>query len=210
MAVQETVDDFCKLYYESHEKTWQNTYWMGILAEKCPLDLWIFQEIMYEVKPDVIIETGTYQAGTTFYLAALCDILGHGKVITIDKHCINTRHHDRIVYLYGSSGEKNIAEEVGKFINEGDKVMAILDSRHMKFHVRKELDLYSRYISVGSYIIVEDTIISGHPIKNDYPEGGPWEAVEEFLKANDNFVIDHSREKFYMTFNRNGYLKRIQ
>jgi cephalosporin hydroxylase len=75
--------------------------------------------------------------------------------------------------------------------------------------VLQELNSYSELVTLGSYIIVEDTIIGGHPVK-PHRKPGPMEAVKEFIKTNENFVIDKSREKFYLTFNRNGYLKKVQ
>jgi cephalosporin hydroxylase len=83
----------------------------------------------------------------------------------------------------------------------------VLDSEHSKNHVLAELNLLAPYVSLGSYIIVEDTNINGHPTLPTFGEG-PYEAVEEFLKINSNFIMDESREKFLMTFNPRGFLKR--
>jgi len=84
----------------------------------------------------------------------------------------------------------------------------VLDSDHSKSHVLNELNLLAPYVSLGSYIIVEDTNINGHPSYPSFGEG-PYEAVEEFLESTRNFTVDYSKEKFLMTFNPNGYLKRI-
>ena len=201
------VDDFCKIYYDSI--VYDNTFWIGVQTQKCPLDLWIYQEIIFEVKPDVIIECGTYKGGTSLYLASICEMLEHGEVITIDKNRVSQCCHARMIKLHGSSISEEVVADVNKLLVGKDRVMVILDSSHVKSHVMKELEIYSQYVSVGSYIIVEDTIVNGHPVWTDFGDG-PMEAVGEFLKKDNRFVVDHSREKFYLTFNRNGYLKRVQ
>ncbi len=133
----------------------------------------------------------------------------HGEVITIDKNRVSQCCHARLIKLHGSSISEEVVADVNKFLVGKDRVMVILDSSHVKSHVMKELEIYSQYVSVGSYIIVEDTIVNGHPVWTDFGDG-PMEAVEEFLGKDNRFIIDRSREKFYLTFNRNGYLKRIK
>ncbi len=201
------IDDFCKIYY--NPIPCDNTFWMGVQTQKCPLDLWIYQEIMFEVKPDVIIECGTYKGGTSLYLSSICEILEHGEVITIDKDRVCWHSHPRMTRLRGSTISEEVLANVNKLLVGKNRVMVILDSSHVKSHVMKELEIYSKYVSVGSYIIVEDTIVNGHPVWPDFGDG-PMEAVEEFLEKDNRFIIDHSKEKFYLTFNRNGYLKRVQ
>jgi cephalosporin hydroxylase len=204
------IDHFHRLYYESGDQTWKNTFWLGIQTEKCPLDLWIYQEIIFEIRPDVIIESGTYNGGSALFLASLCDLMGKGQMISIDiERKENRPKHDRIIYLLGSSTSKEITEAIQNFIRNNDQVLVILDSDHNKDHVLRELEIYSQFVTKGSYIIVEDTNINGHPVDPEFGPG-PREAVEEFLEKNNNFIIDGSREKFYLTFDPGGYLKRIK
>jgi cephalosporin hydroxylase len=203
------VDHFHKLYYESGEETWRNTFWLGTPTQKCPLDLWIYQEIIFEVNPDVIIECGTYGGGSALFLASICDLLDHGEVITIDIKVIEGRpEHKRITYLLGSTTSQEIVEKVQAFIKNKNRVMVILDSDHNREHVLKELKIYSHFVSKDSYLIVEDTNVNGHPVELDFGPG-PLEAVKEFLEGNKSFVIDKSKEKFYMTFGPDGFLKRV-
>jgi cephalosporin hydroxylase len=203
------VDHFHKLYYESKEDTWKNTFWLGTPTQKCPLDLWVYQEIIFQIKPDVIIECGTYGGGSASYLASICDFLNHGEIITIDIKSTEGRpEHKRITYLLGSSTSREIVEEVRDFIKNKNRVMVILDSDHNKEHVLRELEIYSSFVSIGSYLIVEDTNINGHPVEPDFGPG-PMEAVKKFLEGNKNFVTDKSKEKFYMTFSPDGFLKRV-
>lgn len=208
MNEQEIIDNFHKLYYHKGT-TWQNTKWMGVEIQKTPLDLFIYQEILYEVQPDLIIETGTLHGGSAYYMAHICDILSTGKIITIDIYSNNKRpHHPRIQYILGSSVYPDIIGKVRMYITPETKVLVILDSDHSKDHVLKELNLYSQLVTKDSYLIVEDSNINNHPVYSSFGPG-PMEAINEFMINNKNFIIDTSREKFMITFNPNGYLKRI-
>jgi cephalosporin hydroxylase len=205
------VRDFHRLYYHSKEETWRNTSWLGIPALKCPLDLWIFQEIIHDLKPDIIIECGTAWGGSALFLASICDLINNGKVITIDIDATRVEgrpKHERIKYLLGSSTSEEIVEEIRNLIRDDHRVMVILDSDHSMEHVLNELRIYSKLVTKGSYLIVEDTHVNGHPLFPDYGPG-PMEAVDEFLKENEDFVVDREKEKFLLTFNPKGYLKKI-
>lgn len=198
---------FHKCFYNSRPKIWNNTFWLGIPVGKCPFDMWVYQEIISDLRPNVIIESGTGIGGSTLFLASCCDLVNKGQVISIDiDDQSNKPTHKRITYLRGSSISREIINEIRKLISDLDKVLVILDSKHTKQHVLQELKIYSKFVTPGSYIIVEDTNVGGHPVKpNHYP--GPMEAVNEFIKNNHNFIIDKSKEKFLLTFNPNGYLK---
>ncbi len=206
------VDRFHDLYYNGLEGAgpiFAQTYWFNTPCLKCPLDLWIYQEIIAEVRPKLIIETGTHLGGSALFLAHMLDILGYGEVITIDIIENATRPiHPKINYVKGSSVDSVLIDSLLRHRSEETRLV-ILDSDHTKHHVAQELELFAPYVSVGSYMIVEDTNINGHPIYPSFGEG-PFEAVEEFLSQNKNFIIDKTREKFLMTFNPLGYLRRIR
>ena len=156
-----------------------------------------------------IIETGTESGGSALYLACVCDLVQKGRVITVDIEDREGRpRHPRIQYLLGSSTAEEVVAQVRGQVGDRDTVMVILDSDHTRDHVLRELRLYSGLVTPGSYLIVEDTNVNGHPV---YPEfgPGPMEAVDVFLEENRQFVVDKSREKFYMTFNPKGYLRRV-
>jgi len=219
---QAIMNQFHKLYFDSHAvgKAWISSSWMGVPLHKCPTDLLTYQEIIYEVGPEVIVETGTLLGGSAYYLASLCDLLGRGRVITIDVDSTEDSiarvqgqagkvrpDHPRITYFRGSSTSEDVLLQVKSLIDADDRVLVILDSDHSKTHVLNELHLYSPLVSVGSYLIVEDTNVNGHPVLPQFGPG-PMEAVEEFLTKNMNFVPDRSREKHFLTFNPCGYLRR--
>ena len=204
------VDEFHKLYYDGYRLgiTWKDTSWMGVSTEKCPLDLWLYQEIVHELRPDLIIETGTCLGGSAFFMAHMCDLVGKGQVVTIDIEDRDGRpQHDRLEYLCGSSVDEGIVERVRAMTEGAETVLVLLDSDHRKDHVAKELEVYSPFVTRGSYLIVEDTNINGHPVGADFGPG-PMEALDEFLATTNEFVIDEGKEKFYLTFSPRGYLRR--
>lgn len=201
------IHEFHKHYYES--KVWATgTTWLGTPIQKLPLDLFLYQEIIYDIKPDLIIECGTCNGGSTLFFASMLDLIHKGKVVSIDiTPQPNLPIHPRITYLKDSSTSPDALRKVENMINPGDIVMVNLDSDHTKEHVLSELKLYSPFVTGGSYLIVEDTNINGHPILPEFGPG-PMEAVEEFLKGNNEFFIDESKHKFFFTFHPRGFLRR--
>jgi cephalosporin hydroxylase len=208
-SVRQVVRQFHRIFYSATRRTWGNTYWRGVQVLKCPLDLWVYQEILHEVRPDVVVEAGTKHGGSAYYLASICDLLDHGEVVTIDINPLPDRpDHPRITYLSGSSTDPEILAKVDERIADGSRVIVVLDSDHSREHVLAELDAWHSRVSVGSYLIVEDTNINGHPV-TQHMGPGPWEAVSEWLPGHPGFSRDASREKFFLTFNPRGYLKRV-
>ena len=207
---QDPADAFHRRYYERYRETWMNTYWLGVQTLQMPLDMWIIQEMIYEVRPDVLIETGTFDGGSALFFASVFDLVDQGRVITVDvTRRPKVPDHPRIRYLSGSSVSGEILAQIRDMIRPGERVMVVLDSGHRKEHVLQELRSYSPLVTAGSYLVVEDTNVNGHPVDPDFGPG-PMEAVEEFLAANRDFESDRSREKFEFTFNPRGYLKRVR
>jgi cephalosporin hydroxylase len=203
------VDQFHRLYYHSAKQTWKNTRFLGVPVWKSPLDLWLYQELIHELRPDVVIEAGTKFGGSAYYFARLFDLIGHGQVITVDVEEQPGRpEHPRITYLNGSSTDPALAEHITGLVGDG-KPLVVLDSAHRRDHVLAELRLWSPHVPVGSYIVVEDGHADGHPVTTRIGRG-PWDAVERFLAENDAFEIDESKHKFFMTFNPRGYLRRVR
>jgi len=206
--VRSITEQFHEQYYDSG--VWRNTFWLGVETLKCPLDLWIYQEIIFDLRPRYIIECGTAAGGSALYLASLCDLLGDGEVITIDvEERAGRPSHRRIKYLHGSSVDQEVVDEVKALIKDAGPVMVILDSDHRREHVLNELHIYSEIVTAESYLIVEDTNVNGHPVFQLHG-AGPMEAVEQFLRETDDFVADREREKFFLTFNPKGYLRKLK
>lgn len=199
---------FHNLYYTRSRRTWESTKWFGHRMLKCPFDLWMYQELIVRLHPDLIVETGTFEGASAFYYASLLDLLGHGEIVTVDiEERANRPQHPRITYLAGSSTDEKVVEQVHGKSQDKSIVMVILDSDHTEPHVRRELDLYSPLVTPGSYLVVEDTNVNGHPV---FPEfgPGPMEAVVDFLAMTDEFEVDSDMERHLMSFNPNGWLRR--
>ena len=206
---REIIDKFHDLYYSNKKETWLATKWRGVFVAKCPLDLWVYQEIIQDTQPDIIIETGTAFGGSALYLK---DILhmhkSSGKVITIDTNPLgHFKDEDGVIQLVGDSISPIIVNFVKSVIDIDDKVMVILDSDHSQGHVLKELNIWASFVSKGCYLIVEDTNVNGHPVNIEHGPG-PMEALEEWLPSHPEFGHDIWRERLLLTFNPNGYYKR--
>jgi cephalosporin hydroxylase len=195
------------VFYESD--AWTKATWLGTQALKNPLDLWVYQEIVVETQPDVIVETGTWRGGSAYFLASICDLVGAGEVVSIDIEPLRDDYpqHPRITYLGGrSSTDPDVLAEMAQRIG-GRRTLIVLDSDHSQAHVEAELDAYAPLVPVGCYLVAEDSNI-GQIRKDLMP--GPLEAVEAFLARNRDFEIDREREKFLLTFNPSGFLRRVR
>jgi cephalosporin hydroxylase len=191
------------------ESTVFGTRFLGIQTLKYPTDLWTYQEIVTDTLPDVIIETGTWHGGSALFLATVCEALGHGRVITIDTEPGEPLpDHPRITYLRGSSIDPTVVTAMREQVREAQRVMVILDSDHSCEHVLAELAVYSDMVTVGGYLIVEDTNVNGRPVLPDHGSG-PGEAVEDFLRRDARYTVESDRERLLITANPGGFLRRV-
>jgi cephalosporin hydroxylase len=204
---------FQEVYYNSG--VWTTTKWLGIPSEQAPTDNWNMQELITELRPDYIIETGTLNGGTTlFYAEVLSNVNPQGKVITIDiePHIEAASKlplcNQRVEMIVGSSVDPKVTDHVAQEVL-GKKVLVTLDSLHTRQHVLKEMEIYSKLVAPGSYLVVQDTNINGNPVYPGFGPG-PHEAVQEFLQTHDTFVVDRNRERFLLTFYPGGWLKRVK
>lgn len=179
--------------------------WLGRPIIQLPEDLVRLQEIIYQVKPDVIVETGIAHGGSLIFHSSLCKAIGKGRVIGID---IEIRPHNRkaieehelfeyITLIEGSSINPVIIKQVKYLVKPGETVLVILDSNHSKSHVLEELKAYSSLVSPGSYIIATDGIMKdlvGAPRSQpDWECNNPYEAVQEFLQIYSDFVLEQPK-----------------
>jgi cephalosporin hydroxylase len=203
-----------KLFHEL--PVWDNQWFQNVRIIKNPLDLWIIEQIAFEVRPDFIVETGTWHGGSALFWAATLRGLGleNSRVLTVDisdfTQAVATRPLWRqyVEFFLGSSTDPKIVSAIRRRV-AGRKVIVALDSDHAMQHVLNELRLYSPMVSRGSYLIVEDTHLDG---AETHPEQGPGPlaAVLEFLREGGEreFEQDLSREGLGMTFNPGGWLRR--
>ena len=203
-------DEFHRLWYDG--QVWTRLTWFGVPIQKNPFDLFQYQEILHARRPDYVIECGAFEGGSALYFAHLLDLIGHGTVISVDlegRWHRATLEHPRVVALHGSSVAPDILAEVRALVPPGASSFVILDSDHSAPHVLAELRAYQGYPQVGDYLIVEDGNINGHPVLPGWG-AGPYEAVEEFLRETDAFVLDAERDsKMRFTFAPAGWLRRV-
>lgn len=213
------------IIHSAKNKYSYNFNWLGRPIIQFPQDIIAMQEIIWRVKPDLIIETGIAHGGSLIFYASILELLGsNGEVLGID---IDIRKHNRkeienhsmfkrITMIEGSSIDKGIAKQVWDFAKEKKKVLVVLDSNHTHEHVLKELKLYSSLVAKDSYLIVFDTIIEDMP--ENFFSDRPWSkgnnpktAIWEFLNINERFKIDKEIEnKLLITVAPDGYLKCIK
>ena len=207
-----------------HKYTYNFT-WLGRPFIQLPQDMMAVQELIWRVRPDLIIETGIAHGGSLVFSASMLELLGgNGLVLGVD---IDIRSHNRaeiekhpmsrrIQMIQGSSVDKAVARQVYKAAEGRKQIMVMLDSNHTHGHVLKELQLYSRLVTRGSYLVVFDTAIEDLP--DDLIKDRPWHkgnnpktAVWQFLKTSKRFVIDKDVEsKLLITVAPDGYLKCIK
>jgi len=197
------VQDVLRIWHQ--RKAIFRSHFLGIPAQQNPADAWIVQEIISEVKPDLIVETGTFKGGSALLWAAILEHVNpEGRVLTIDitdqrapraKNLPLSKR--RVDFLLGSSADPAIVAEVHRRA-EDRRVLVLLDSLHTAEHVAKELAAYAPLVPVGSYVIVQDTPLDA------------YKAVQEFIATNPGWEVDESRERFAITNTMQGYLKRVR
>jgi cephalosporin hydroxylase len=201
-----------------------NFTWLGRPIIQFPQDMVAIQELIWKIRPDVVIETGVAHGGSLLFSASMLELLGGDRyVIGID---IDIRSHNRVEIeahplakrvrlIEGSSIDENVANRVREMVGPDSVVLVILDSNHTHAHVLRELEIYSQFVGAGSYVVVYDTLIEDMPddLIVDRPWGpgnNPKTAVWEFLKTNSRFVIDGDIEsKLLITVAPDGYLACI-
>lgn len=201
-----------------------NFTWMGRPIIQFPQDMIAVQELIWKIKPDLIIETGIAHGGSLIFSASMLELIGQGEVLGID---IDIREHNRIeierhplskriTMIQGSSIDASVVQQVKKFAQGKQRILVVLDSNHTHEHVLRELELYSPLVKKDSYLIVFDTIIEDMP-EDFFPDrlwgrgNNPKTAVWEFLKGSDRFEIDQELEnKLLITVAPNGYLRCIE
>ena len=227
MASDTSVRELTRRWFEASSR-YEYSYhftWLGRPIIQFPQDIMAMQEIIWRVKPDLIIETGIAHGGSLIFWASILELIGgDGQALGID---VEVREHNRreiekhpmfkrISMIEGSSTDEAVARSVRKLAEGKRRVLVALDSEHTHDHVLKELELYSPLVTKGSYLVVFDTIIEDMPddLFSDRPWGrgnNPKTALKEFLKGTDRFQVDEQVDnKLLITVAPGGYLKCIK
>lgn len=203
---------FSRDYYT--QQPFLTHHWLGTPLVKCPFDLHSYQELIFETKPTLLIETGTFAGGSALFYASLFDLIGEGRVVTVDlrdEGVIQLPEHERVDYIQGVSSTDLAVLEHLKRDAKGERVMVVLDSDHTRDHVLKELQLYHRLVSVGCYLVVEDTNMDAELfVPGALKDGGPGAAIKSWQPKNHGFEVDVTRERDGFSFQPGGWLKRIR
>ena len=206
-------DAYLEWYYNNN--VWKNIHYRGVRTLKLPLDMWNYQEIIFEHNLEWVVETGTRHGGSALFFSDLLTGADRtGDVITIDVTHVDL-HPDAkkqagIHFLLGDSSAGNVIDEAMRILphNRACNVLLILDSDHSRDHVCNELTAWVPRLKRGDYLIVEDTIVNGHPVRPEFGPG-PMEAIMDYVAANPGRLIaDEKRaNKFGCTFAARGYYK---
>ena len=206
----------------AHNKLTHQVSWMGIPIIQVAEDVIMMQELIWKVKPDVIIECGVAHGGSLIFYSSLLELIGNGKVIGVD---VEIRPHNRVAIenhpmakrvtlIEGSSISMETLRKVETLIQPNEKIMVVLDSNHSTEHVTRELELYHKFVTPGSYIVAMDgaqafvwDIPNG---KKEWKTDNPLVAIESFMKDNTMFEIDEHYTRLKVTANPKGFLKRVK
>ena len=196
--------------------------WLGIPIIQTPEDIVMMQELLWKVRPDVVIECGVAHGGAIVLYASILELLGKGHVIGVD---VEIRKYNRIALqshplskrytlIEGSSIEDATLDQVRSHIQPDDTVLVTLDSNHTKAHVAGELAMYAPLVTPNSYVVVFDGVMQvltdapgGNPT---WDEDNPWQAIEDFLAENDEFEIDPYYNRLKVTHCPGGFLRRVK
>lgn len=195
--------------------------WLGTPIIQLPEDILMMQELLYKVRPGVVVETGVAHGGSAIFYASILELLGHGRVVAVEVEIrkynrlaiLSHPQSDRIALIEGDSTAAETFQIVSACIRAGERVVVALDSNHEREHVLRELEMYSSLVSPGGYIVVFDTVMdlvadtaSG---RSDWGETGAGAAVRCFLGSHPEFQVDPYYNRLGATYCERGFLRRV-
>jgi cephalosporin hydroxylase len=207
------AEEYHKWYYGTLAHT--HTTWMGVTCWKSVSDMWNYQEIIWDLRPSLVVEFGTYQGGSALFFAHILRAAGQPfKVLSVDithKHLQPAARNDSdIAFMESSSAAPEVADRIEELRSEfPGPVFAILDSDHSRDHVLAEMNLMRPLLRPGDHLVIEDSNVNGHPVWPGFGPG-PFEAIEAYeAQFPNDYTHDREREsKFGWTFATNGFLIR--
>ncbi|MEO7573742.1 MAG: CmcI family methyltransferase [Acidimicrobiales bacterium] len=193
-----------------HNMAWEHTTWLGRSLPSAPTDLVAYQQLITSVEPDWIIETGTADGGRSLFLASICELLGHGQVLSIgDQLAEDLPVHPRLTYIDGPPAAAATTARVSGIVGSSPHALVVLGGCLSRAGTLTEFEAYAPFVPVGSYAVVTDTIVNGNPVWAGFGPG-PFEAVKQILAVHGEFFPDPEPERYSLTFNPGGFLKRTR
>jgi len=210
LTIGRVVKKLFMLDLVTQTENFRHVKWLGQPLWQNTTDLWTIQEVIVDIRPALLIETGTYEGGSARFYASLMDLMDHGRVLTIDLSRRPEIDHPRVTFIPGSSTDGSVVARVhAEGAGTDGPVMVILDSDHRQAHVAAELEAYASLVTPGSYILVQDGIMDEllPALRKDTP--GPVPAIRGFLESHPEFVEDKElSDRFLITSHPHGWLRR--
>ncbi len=186
---------------------WRSTTWLGSPIATAPTDLLAYQEILSKVRPDWVVDIGASDPGRASFLASICELIGHGQVLSIrDADADEPPPHFRLRCQTGAPLDPEVIEHVRGLVGDGNAVV-VLGACADREATTAQFEAYVDLVKVGSYVIVTDTIVNGRPVWTSFGPG-PAEGIKQILNRHGKFVADPEMEKYALTFNPGGFLRR--
>jgi cephalosporin hydroxylase len=187
---------------------WRDTRWLGRTVTTPPTDLLAYQEMNPAVRPDWVVEIGTGDGGRALFLASVCELVGHGQVLSVDPEARDDRpSHPRLRLLTGDASDESVTTQVRAAVGDG-RAIVVLGACADRATTAAQFKAYESLVPVGSYVVVTDTVVNGHPVWPAFGPG-PLEAVKQVLSSDGRFVADPTMEKYSLTLNPGGFLRRV-
>ncbi len=194
------VGAFQRLYHHQARRTWKDTWYRGTRLHAYPTDLWVYGELVEEVRPALVLQTGAFRGGTALLLADRLQTLGSGHVVAVAAEAASRRpEHPRLTWATGRPADPDVVREVRGRVDLASPVLALLGAGHTEEEVAAELSAYAPLLPVGSVLVV------GHT-----HEAGPAAAVRAFLAAHDDYEADPRGERHFLTEHPAGILRRVR
>jgi cephalosporin hydroxylase len=190
-------------------RAWREATWLGHPVNRYPADLHTYQELLVARRPALVVATGDDDGlgGRALFLASVCDQLGHGRVVAVGRGAgEHLGTHPRLTYVDGDVAAPEVAEQVRALAPDAPDAMVLLAVGDLG-RTKRAFALYAPLVPVDGYLVVENTVVNGRPVAPDFG-AGPQDAVFQLLAEHHDFVIDPTGERYTVTFNRNGYLRR--
>jgi cephalosporin hydroxylase len=200
-------DSFTNAYYRS--LAWQQTRWIGQPVANAPTDLFAYQELLSDVRPDWVVTTGGSDGGRALFLCTICDLLDHGQVLDVSPGAKAGRaEHPRLSYITGLAHDASVVEDVRRRVGTDARVLVILGTRGPRDRTGREFEAYAPMVPVGSYVVIEHTALNGFPVDASFGPG-PHEALRRIMNVHGGFSADSAREAHAVTLNPGGFLRRV-